>query len=74
MHSSSMRTDSVSGRLGEGWSVQPPSTPPAQVHAGIHAPPAQVMLGYTPPTLMHAGIHTTLHRYKLGYSSPPPPS
>ena len=44
MHSSRMRTNHVSGRLGGTcWDTPPP--PP--VHAGIHPLPAQV----------HAGIH-----------------
>ena len=39
---------------------QPPrQTPPFPVHAGIHTPPSQCMLGYTPPPCpVHAGIHS----------------
>ena len=44
-------------------------TPPCPVHAGIHTPPAQCMLGYTPPCSVHAGIHPPA-QCMLGYTPP----
>ena len=66
MHFSGMRTTrllTVSHRIHQGVSATPPTLGRHPiVHAWIHTPHAQCMLGYTPPCPMHVGIHPPMDR------------